>query len=154
MQNRENPGALNQNRQSGTMDLGSNGYRCTRARWTAPCTRCMGPRWTAHSKRRGMRSEPPAQDLTALDARLRDAAASTPECGGARRELAGVAPGRRSRPLTRPQDSSKRRGDACAGRGRSGRSGELVSALLCTKGRGNGLGLLLTVQRRSERARR
>jgi hypothetical protein len=171
MQNRENPGALNQNLQSGTVDLGSNGYRCTRARWTAPCTRCMGPRWTAHSKRRGMRSEPPAQDLTALDARMRDAAASTPECGGARRELAGVAPGRRSRPLTRPQDSSKRRGDACArdrgvkggdcaspaagaGRGRSGRSGELVSALLCTKGRGNGLGLLLTVQRRSGRARR
>jgi hypothetical protein len=103
--------------------------------------------------------------------RRRSAAATSPECGGAQRKLAGVAPGRRSRPLTRPQDSSKRRGNACAcdrgvkggdcaspaagaGRGRSGRSGELVSALLCTKGRGNGLGLLLTVQRRSGRARR
>jgi hypothetical protein len=86
------------------------------------------------------------QDLTTLDARVRDAAASTPECGGARWELAGVAPGRRSRPLTRLQDSSKRRGVACArdrgvkggdcaspvagaGRGRSGRSGELVSVV-------------------------
>jgi hypothetical protein len=61
-----------------------------------------------------MQSEPPAQDLTALDVCVRDAAASTPECGGARQELTGVAPGRRSRPLTRPQDSTKRRGDACA----------------------------------------
>jgi hypothetical protein len=122
-------------------------------------------------KRRGMRSEPPVQDPTALDARVRDAAATSPECGSVRRDLAGVAPGRCSRPLARPQDSSKRRGDACArdrgvkggdcaspaagaGRGRSGRSGELASALLCTKGRGNGLGLLLTIQRRSGRARR
>jgi hypothetical protein len=61
-----------------------------------------------------MRSEPPAQDLMALDVSVRDAAAGTPECGDARRELAGVALGRRSRPLTRPQDSSKHRGDACA----------------------------------------
>jgi hypothetical protein len=153
------------------MDLGSNDCRCARARWTAPCTRCTGPRWTAHSKRRGTRSEPPVQDPTALDARVRDAAATSPECSGARRKLAGVAPGRHSRPQTRPRDSSKRRGDTCArdrgvkgcdcaspaagtGRGRSGRSGELVSALLCTKGRGNGLGLLLTVQRRGGRARR
>jgi hypothetical protein len=57
-----------------------------------------------------MRSEPPVQDLTALDTCVRDAAANTPECGGARRELAGVAPGRHSRPLTRPQASTKRRG--------------------------------------------
>jgi hypothetical protein len=153
------------------VDLRSNGHGLVRARWIAPCTRCTGPEWTAHSKRRGMRSEPPAQDLTALDARVRDSAASSPECGGARWEFVGVAPWRRSRPLTRPQDSTKRRGDACArvrgvkggdcalpaagtGRGRSGRSGELVSALLCTKGRGIGLGLLLTVQRRGGRARR
>jgi hypothetical protein len=34
---------------------------------------------------------------------------------------------------------------AGAGRGRSGRSGELVSALLRIKGRENGRGLLLTV---------
>jgi hypothetical protein len=38
------------------------------------------------------------------------ATASTPECGGARRGLAGVAPRRRSRPSTRPQVSAKRRG--------------------------------------------
>jgi hypothetical protein len=43
---------------------------------------------------------------------------------------------------------------AGTGRGRSGHSGELVGALLCTKGRENGRGLLLTVQRRSGRARR
>jgi hypothetical protein len=54
------------------------------------------------------------QDPMALDARVRDAAATTPECGDARRELAGVALGRHSRPPTRPRDSSKRKGDACA----------------------------------------
>jgi hypothetical protein len=112
-----------------------------------------------------MRSEPPVQDLTALDACVRDAAANMPECGGARRELAGVAPGRRSRPLTRPQASTKRRGDACArdsgvkggdraspvagaGRGRRGCSGELVEAPKCSGRRDNERGLLLTVQRR------
>jgi hypothetical protein len=112
-----------------------------------------------------MRSEPPAQDLTALDVCVRDAAASMPECGGARRELAGVAPGRRSRPLTRPHDSTKHRGDACArdrgvregdraspaagaGRGRSGRSDELVSAPKCTRRRETGRGLMLTVRKR------
>jgi hypothetical protein len=95
-----------------TVDLRSNGHGLARARWTAPCNRCTGPRWTAHSKRRGTRSVPSVQDLTALDARVRDAAASTPECGGAQWELAGVAPRRRSRPLARPHGSSKRRGDA------------------------------------------
>jgi hypothetical protein len=118
-----------------------------------------------------MRSEPPAQDLTALDVCVQDAAASTPECGGARRELAGVAPGRRSRPLTRPLDSTKRRGDACArdrgvkggdraspaagaGRGRSGRSGELASAPKCARRRETGRGLMLTVRKRRRRARK
>jgi hypothetical protein len=104
------------------------------------------------------------QDLTALDARVRDAAASTPKCGGAQRELTGVAPGRRSRPLTRPQASTKHRGDACArdrgvkggdraslaagaGRGRRGCSGELVEAPKSSRRRDNERGLLLTVQR-------
>jgi hypothetical protein len=41
------------------------------------------------------------QDLTALDAYVRGAAASTPECGGAQQGLAGVTPGRRSRPSLR-----------------------------------------------------
>jgi hypothetical protein len=118
-----------------------------------------------------MRSEPPAQDLTALDVCVRDAAASTPKCGGARRELAGVAPGRRSRPLTRPQDSTKRRGDACtrdrgvkgsdraspaagARRGRRGCSGELVEAPKCARRRETGRGLMLTVRKRRRRARK
>jgi hypothetical protein len=153
------------------VDLESNGRRCARARWTAPCSRCTGPRWTARSKQRGTRPVPSVQDLTALDARVRDAAASTPECSGARRELAGVAPGRRSRPLTRPQDSTKRRGDACArdrgvkggvcaspaaggGRGRSGRSGELVSAPKCARRRETWRGLMLTVRKRRRRARK
>jgi hypothetical protein len=117
-----------------------------------------------------MRLESPAQDLTALDVCVRDAAASTLECGGARRELAGVAPGRRSRPLTRPWDSTKRIGDACtrdrgvkggdcvspvagAGRGWSGRSGELASAPKCARRRETGRGLMLTVRRRRRRAR-
>jgi hypothetical protein len=36
MQNYENSGALKRNRQSGTVDLGSNGCRCARVSWTAP----------------------------------------------------------------------------------------------------------------------
>jgi hypothetical protein len=171
MRNHENPGTLNQNRQSGTVDLGSNGCRCARVPWTAPCARCTGPRWTGHSKRRGMRSKPSARDLKAQNACKRRAAATSLESGGARQGLAGVAPRRRSRPPFCPRAGAKRSRGACArdrevyggncastaagtGRGRSGRSGELVSALLCTKGRGNRLGLLLTVQRRSGRARR
>jgi hypothetical protein len=118
-----------------------------------------------------MRSEPHAQDLAALDVCVRDAAASTPECGGARRELAGVAPRWRSRPLTRPQDRTKRRGDACARdrgvkggdraspatdarRGRSGRSDELVSPPKCTRRRETRWGLILTVRKRRRRARK
>jgi hypothetical protein len=171
MQNRETPGTLNQNRQSGTVDLGSNVCRCARVPWTASCARCTGPRWTGHSQRRGMRSKPSARDLKAQDACKRRAAVTSPLSGGARQGLAGVAPGRRSRPPFCRRAGAKRSGGACArdrgvyggncaspavdtGRGRSGRSGELVSALLCTKGRGNRMGLLLTVQRRSGRARR
>jgi hypothetical protein len=118
-----------------------------------------------------MRSEPPVQDLTALVARVRDTAATSSECGGARRELADVAPGRRSRPLTRPQAITKHRGDACArdrgvkggdcaspaagaGRGQSGRSGELVSAPKCARRRETGRGLMLTVRNRRRRARK
>jgi hypothetical protein len=36
-----------------------------RAPWTAPCTRCTCPRWTALSKRRGTRSRPHIADRTA-----------------------------------------------------------------------------------------
>jgi hypothetical protein len=100
------------------------------------------------------------QDPRALDVRMRDAAASTPECGGARRELAGVASGRRSRLsfacgwvlheavmiVRTPRGSGGWRGHprtaASARRGPSGRSGELVSAPLSTKGRENEWGLL------------
>jgi hypothetical protein len=53
MLNRENPGALYQNRQSRTMGLGSNGHGRARARWTAPCTRRTGPRWTAPLNAKG-----------------------------------------------------------------------------------------------------
>jgi hypothetical protein len=94
-------------------------------------------------------------------------AVDSPECGGARRKLAGVAPGQRSWPSLGPRAGAFRSGGACArdrgvrgddrassaastGRGRSGRSGELVSALLRSKGRGNGLGLLLTVACRTD----
>jgi hypothetical protein len=152
MQNHENPGTLNQNHQSGTVDLGSNGCRCAHVPWTAPCTRCTGPRWTGRSKRRGMQSKPSARDLKAQDARKRRAAATSPESGGARQGLAGIAPGRRSRPPFSRRAGAKRSGGACArdrgvyggncaspaagtGRGRSDRCGELVSVLLCTKGR-------------------
>jgi hypothetical protein len=162
LQNCKSSGALKQNSQISTVDLRSNGYRCAHAPWTAPCAQCMGPRWTGRLKRKGTRSWPSARDRTAQDARKRWAAATSPESGGARRGLAGVAPRRRSRPLARPQDGSKRRGNACArvrgvkggdcpspaadtGRGRSGRSGKLVGTLLCTKGREKGPGLLLTV---------
>jgi hypothetical protein len=54
------------------------------------------------------------QDPTALDVCVRDAAATSPECGGVRQELAGVGPGRRSRPPLRPQAGAKRCGGACA----------------------------------------
>jgi hypothetical protein len=113
-----------------------------------------------------MRSELSMQDPRALDVCVRDAAASTPESGGTRQGLAGVAPGLRSLPSTRPQASAKRRGGACArdrgvkggdrassaagaGRGRRGRSGELVSTPLSTKRRGNERGLLLIVTYRT-----
>jgi hypothetical protein len=145
------------------VDLRSNGCRRARAPWTAPCARCTGPRWTGRIKRRGMRSGPLVRDPTALDARKRWAAVTSPESGGARRELAGIGSGWRSRPLARPQVSSKCRGDACArvrgvyggycaspaagtGRGQSGRSGELVGTRLCTKRREIERGKLLTVQ--------
>jgi hypothetical protein len=92
-----------------------------------------------------------------------------PECGGARRELAGVGPGRRFRPPSQPRAGAKRRGGSCAsdrgvygsdcaspvagtGRGRSGRSGELAGTLLCTKRREIGWGILLTACRGSRRA--
>jgi hypothetical protein len=39
---------------------------------------------------------------------------ASPDCGGAWRGLAGVAPGRHSGPSTRPQASALRRGGACA----------------------------------------
>jgi hypothetical protein len=94
------------------------------------------------------------RDPTALDVCKRWAAATSPESGGARRELAGVGPGRRSRPPLRPRAGAKRCGDACArvrgvyggycaspaagtGRGQSGHSGELAGTLLCVKGREN-----------------
>jgi hypothetical protein len=84
------------------------------------------------------------------------------EHAGVRRraaELAGIAPGRRSRPSTRPQASAKRRGDACAhdrgvkggdrassttgaGRGQSDRSGELVSTPLGTERREKRVGVI------------
>jgi hypothetical protein len=162
LQNCKSSGALNQNGQPSAVDLRSNGHGLARARWTAPCARCTGPRWTACFKRRGTRSWPSARDQTAQNACKQWAAVTSPESGGARRELAGVGPRRRSRPSTRPQASAKRRGGACArdrgvkggdcaspaagtGRGRSGRSGELVGTLLCTKGREKGPSLLLTV---------
>jgi hypothetical protein len=47
---------------------------------------------------------------TARDVCERGATASTPECGGARQGLAGIAPGRRSRPLFRPRAGAKRSG--------------------------------------------
>jgi hypothetical protein len=96
-------------------------------------------------------------------------AADSPECGGARRELAGVGPGRRFRPPSQPRAGAKRRGGSCArdrgvygsdcaspaagtGRGRSGRSGELAVTLLCTKGREIRRGILLTAHRGRRRA--
>jgi hypothetical protein len=91
LQNCKSSGALNQNGQPSTVDLRSNGHRLARARWTAPCTRCTGPRWTARFKRRGMRSWPSARDRTAQDACKRWAAATSPESGSAGRELAGAA---------------------------------------------------------------
>jgi hypothetical protein len=104
-----------------------------------------------------MPSRPSARDRTALDVCVRDAAAVSPECGGARRELAGVGPGQRSRPPLRPQAGAKRCGGTCARDrgvyggycaspaastrgGRSGHSGELASTLLCVKRRENWAG--------------
>jgi hypothetical protein len=112
--------------------------------------------------RRGTRSWPSARDRTAQDACKRWAAATSPESGGARRELAGVGPGRRSRPPLRPRARAKCRGGTCArdrgvkggdrassaagtGRGRRGCSDELVEALLCVKRREIRRGLMLTV---------
>jgi hypothetical protein len=144
------------------VDLRSNGHGRARAPWTAPCARCTGPRWTAPFKTKGYailairaRSNGPGR----VQAR---AAAASPERGGARRELAGVDPRRRSRPPLRPRAGAKRSAGTCArdqgvkggdraspaastGRGRRGCSGELVEALLCVKGREIGRGLKLTV---------
>jgi hypothetical protein len=89
----------------------------------------------------------------------------------ARRQLAGVAPRQRSRPPFHPQAGATRSRGACArdsgfkgdarapmtagaGRGRSSRSGELASAPLHTRRKGNERVLLLTVRRRGRRARR
>jgi hypothetical protein len=99
LQKYKSSGALKQNGQPSAVDLRSNGHGRTRAPWTAPCAWRTGPRWTAPFKRRGTRSGPSAQDLTALDVRERGATASTPECGGARQGLAGAGSGRRSRHL-------------------------------------------------------
>jgi hypothetical protein len=41
------PGTLKGKGRSRTVDLRSNGHGLARARWTAPCTRCTGPLWTA-----------------------------------------------------------------------------------------------------------
>jgi hypothetical protein len=49
------------------VDLRSNGHGHARARWTAPCAQCTGPRWTAPFKQRGTQSWPSARDRTAQD---------------------------------------------------------------------------------------
>jgi hypothetical protein len=140
-----------------------------RAPWTAPCTRCTGPRWTAPFKTKGYliwairaRSDGPGR------ARV-GAAASTTECGGARQGLAGASPRRRSRPSLRPRvgatccagacarDHGVRGGDRAspaAGivRGRRGYSGEPGETMPCAKQRGNGRGFLLTACGGSRRA--
>jgi hypothetical protein len=116
-------------------------------------------------KRKGTRSHPFARDLTALIKYMRRAAATTPEGGGARRELAGVSSGRRSRPFLRPRARAKRCGDVCAldsrlyrhdwaspaastVRGRRGHSGELAGEALGAIGGEIGQGVLLTTRRR------
>jgi hypothetical protein len=98
-------------------------------------------------------------------------AANTPGRKTARRRLAGVVPRQCSRPPIHPRADALRsrntrardrglRGNARApmtagaGRGRGGRSGELVSAPKCTRRREIERGLLLTVRRRGRRARR
>jgi hypothetical protein len=118
-----------------------------------------------------IKSEPLVRDPTAQDACVRGAAASAPERKTARRRLAGVAPGQCSQPPIRPRAGALRSRNTCArdmglrgnarapmtanaGRGRRGRSGELVSAPMCTRRRGNELGILLTVRRRGRRAPR
>jgi hypothetical protein len=50
----KNSGALEEKGRSRTVDLRSNGRRRVRAPWTASCTRCTGPLWTALSKRKGI----------------------------------------------------------------------------------------------------
>jgi hypothetical protein len=107
-------GALKQIRQLSAVDLRSNGHRCTRAPWTAPCARRTGPRWTVPLKRKGYlisavcaRSDGPGQTRAG-------ATASTPECGSARQGLAGASPGRRSRPSSRPRVGAKCNAGACA----------------------------------------
>jgi hypothetical protein len=114
LQKNKSLGALKQNGQPSAVDLRSNGHGLTRAPWTAPCAWRTGPRWTAPFKRRGTRSGPSAQDLTALDVRERGATASTPECGGARQGLTGVGPVRRSRPSSRPRVGAKCSAGVCA----------------------------------------
>jgi hypothetical protein len=114
LQKYKSSGALKQNGQPSAVDLRSNSHGRMRAPWTAPCARRTGPRWTTPFKRRGTRSGPSAQDLTAIDVRERGATASTPECGGARQGLTGVGPGRRSRPSSRPQVGAKLSAGACA----------------------------------------
>jgi hypothetical protein len=146
------------------VDLRSNGHRCVRVPWTASCARRTGPRWTGRITRRGTRSGPSTQDLTALDVCTRWAAATTLESGGARRKLAGASPVRRSRPSFRPRVGAICCAGACARghgvsgndwaspaastvRGRRGHSGELGEAMLCAKRRGIGRGILLTTHR-------
>jgi hypothetical protein len=108
---------------------------------------------------------------TAREVCERGATASTTECGGARQGLAGVGPGRRSRPPSRPRVGAKCSAGACARdqgvrggdraspaagtrRGRRGYSGELREALLCVKGRGIGQGFLLIACRGRKRAQK
>jgi hypothetical protein len=114
LQKYKSSGALKQNGQHSAVDLRSNGHGRTCASWTAPCAWCTGPRWTTPFKRRGTRCGPSAQDLTALDVREQGATASTPECSGVRQGLAGVGPGRRSRPSSRSRVGSKCSAGACA----------------------------------------
>jgi hypothetical protein len=101
MLNRENPGALYQNRQSRTVDLGSNSHGRARARWTALCTRRTGPRWTAPLNAKGYA-------IRAVQTRSKGPGRVRAGCSGARQGLAGVAPGRRSRPSFRARIGSTR----------------------------------------------
>jgi hypothetical protein len=129
-------------------------------------------RGPGHLNRRGTRSWPFARDLTALDACTRERRRRRREQGrrgGARQQLAGVSPLRRSGPSLRPRVGAKRRGDACAHdcglyghdraspaastvRGRRGHSGELAGEALGAIGGETGQGWLLTTRRRRGRA--